>query len=271
MSKVLYVIKPEEVSLHVSKGNSKIGKGIWAISFLPGNKDHMVYIGKNVLLTEIPGTCSKYCDGCARDGACYAWRDLKLHHNVTVKAWAENTLLLRSGQLFEKLDKFISEKNKDYYDTQGVKDRKIITFRINVSGEVENLKQFEAWNNLALHHPEVNFGIYTKNFDDLEKFMEKHGKTADNFIINISEWHGVAKEFLTKYPNQFNVFEYDDSNKANCDLSKEEIERLSKTTHCPAVLKSGHHTKTPEGKDITCDMCGRCYRKGKTYTAVYSH
>ncbi|MBQ0142022.1 MAG: hypothetical protein KBT06_04360 [Prevotellaceae bacterium] len=269
--KKLYSIDAENAQLHISKGNSKIGKGIWAISFLPGNKDHMVYIGKNVLLTDIPGTCSKYCDGCAKDGACYAWRDLKLHHNVTVKAWAENTILLRSGQLFEKLDEFITQKNKDYYVSKGVKDRKIITFRINVSGEVESLAQFEAWNNLALHHPEVNFGIYTKNFDDLDKFMKKNGKIADNFIINISEWHGVAKEFLTKYPNQFNVFEYDDTNRKDCDLDNVEKERLSKTVHCPAVTKTGHHAKTKDGRDVTCDMCRRCYTKGHTYTAVYSH
>ena len=162
----LYTIKLEEAKLHISKGNSKIGKGIWSFSTLPGNSEHLIYINGKILLTDIPGTCSKYCNGCAKDGACYAWRDAKLHHNVTIRAWGENTLLLRHDpdKLFSMIDEFITTKNK--------KKIQVNTWRWNVSGEIESLKQLELMNDLAAKHPEVAFGIYTKNYDVLEEFIK---------------------------------------------------------------------------------------------------
>ena len=48
----LYTIKLEEAKLHISKGNSKIGKGIWSFSTLPGNSEHLIYINGKILLTD---------------------------------------------------------------------------------------------------------------------------------------------------------------------------------------------------------------------------
>jgi hypothetical protein len=264
--KPLYVIKQEEAKLHISKGNSKIGKGIWSFATLPGNAEHLIYIGKKVLLTDIPGTCSKHCDGCAKDGACYAWRDAKLHHNVTVRAWGENTLLLRNepDRLFAEIDEFITGKNSKYFKTGDERYHAVKTWRWNVSGEVENVDQLKRMNDLARKHPEVAFGIYTKNYEALEELI-KAEEIAKNFVINVSEWHGVAAEFLARHPGEFNVFEYDDSNR---DTTRQPV----KAVHCPAVDKSGHHVKMPDGLNpITCDHCGRCYRKTGERTAVWAH
>lgn len=269
--KPLYVIKESDAKLHISKGNNKIGNGIYAFSTLPGNSEHLMFLNHTVLLTDIAGTCSKYCDGCAKDGACYAWRDAKLHHNVTVRAWAENTLLLRAGKVFDEIHKYIEKKNAKFYKTGESKDIQVRTFRINVSGEVESLEQFEGWNNLAIMHPEVTFGIYTKNYDDLARFLDKHGDSANNFVINCSQWEGVADEFLKKYRSKVNVFTYDDTNKKNDQHPQAEKDRRAKLPHCPAVGFDGHHKKLPDGTPITCDMCRRCYRKTKDETLVWSH
>ena len=211
MMKPLYVIKLNEAKLHISKGNSKLGKGIYSFSTLPGNKDHLLYIGNKTLLTDVPGTCSKYCDGCAKDGACYAWRDAKLHHNAVIKAWAENTILLRNkpDDLMNQIDQFIAAKNKKYAASKDEKDLRVKTWRWNVSGEIEGIHHLKLMNDIAFKHPEVMFGIYTKNFDVLEEFLSGDNKIANNFVINISEWHGVAKSFLEKHPGEFNIFEYD--------------------------------------------------------------
>ena len=270
-NKILYTVTEEKAELHLSKGNNKIGKGIYAFSTIPGNEEHRPIIKDKGYVTNIIGTCSKYCDDCAKDGACYAWRDLKLHHNVTAEAWGENTLLLRSGLVFDMIDNYISKKNAKYYKTKNEKYWAVRTFRVNVSGEIEDLKQFIGWNTLAEKHPEVNFGVYTKNYDVLDEFLQGGGKIADNFVINISQWNHVADEFLKKYPGQFNVFEYDETNKKTCEWSQEDRERLAKLPHCIAVNFNGHHAKTKDGEDITCDMCKRCYRKTGKHTAVYSH
>ena len=247
--------------LHIAQGNSKIGKGIYAFSTLPGNENHLLY-AKGELLTNIPGTCSKHCEACFNSG-CYACNSAKQYHNTVIPSWAENTLLLRSGKLKEELIKYIDAKAKT--------KNPIKIFRVNVSGEIESIKDLEMWNELAAQYPTIKFGVYTKNFEALDEFMQKHGKTADNFCVNISQWHGVADEILKKYPNQFNVFEYDDSNVKGNTLSDDDKTRLSNCQHCPAVTKQGHHAKDKNGKDITCDRCLRCYNKTGKLTAVYAH
>lgn len=254
-----------EAKLHLAKGNNKIGKGIWAFATVPGNEEHRPTLSDGTVLSNVVGTCSKYCDGCAKNGACYAWRDYMLHHNVTVQSWSENTNLLRSGRLFEEIDKFITEKNKN------PEKLKVETFRINTSGEIESLEQFVGWNNLALKHPEVTFGIYTKNYDVVEAFLLTHENTAPNFVVNISQWNHVADQFLSKHAGKFNVFEYDESNKKTTTLTEADQERLSKLTHCPAVMQNGRHRLLEDGTPVTCDMCRKCYTKTGKTTAVYSH
>ena len=250
-----------EARLHVAHGNSKIGNGIYAFSTLPGNEEYLLY-AKGELLTNIPGTCSKHCKECFNNG-CYACNSAKQYHNTVIPAWAENTLLLRSGKLKEELIKFFDQKAKT--------KNPVKIFRINVSGEIVSMEDLEMWNELAILYPQIKFGVYTKNFEALDEFMQKHKSTADNLCVNISQWHGCANSIIEKYSGHFNVFEYDDSNLKNNTLSEADKERLLKITHCPAVTSSGHHAKDKDGNDITCDKCGRCYRKTGKTTAVYAH
>lgn len=257
--KVKYIITDESAKLHISTGNSKIGKGVYNFSTLPGNAENLLTLKDGTVLTNVPGTCSKHCDGCF-NGGCYAAKSAKLHNNCVIKAWADNTLLLRQGTIWGQLDDFISSKKE-----------KIQLFRINVSGEAESVKDFEEWNKIALRYPSISFGMYTKNFEDLDKFMQKHGDTAPNFCINVSQWNHVADAFLAKYPNKFNVFEYNPTNLSDCDWSVAERVRLAKLTKCPAVDIHGHHTKKADGTPLTCKDCGRCYKKTGQITAVYAH
>lgn len=266
----LYNIKLADAKLHIAKGNSKIGKTIYSFSTLPGNRDHLLY-AKGVLLTDVHGTCSHLCDGCF--GACYAVNSARLHHNAVIRAWAENTLLLRNNadKMFDTINEYINNANKKYYKTQDPKDCKITLWRWNVSGEIQHVSELALMNELAKQHPEVNFGIYTKNFEALDEFITTIKDIEPNFIINISQWHHVADDIAKKYQGKCNVFEYDDSNLKHHELSEEDVLRLSKTPHCPAVDKKGHHTKNAKGEPITCDKCRRCYTKTGAITAVYAH
>ena len=97
-------------NLHISKGNSKLGRGVYNISFVPGNKEHRPKI-RGTVVSNVVGTCSKHCGQCASSRACYAFKSFIRHHNATVQAWSENTLLLRSGKLFNKVAAWIEENN----------------------------------------------------------------------------------------------------------------------------------------------------------------
>lgn len=273
----LYKITLEGASLHLSQGNRKIGREIWSFSTLPGNADHLLVTSTKGLLTDIPGTCSRFCDQCF-GGGCYAVRDAKLHNNVTIRAWGENTLLLRDGRIWDEIGTFLTLKNgkaekilRQAHEAGEDPDEalkkardaaKVRFFRIHVSGELEDVSQLRRWNLLALAHPEVNFGIYTKNFDALGEFLDEGSDFAPNLTVNVSEWHGVAKPFLEKYAwAKLNVFVYDDH------VDPE----VAKLTHCPAVTKEGHHAKKADGTEIRCQDCLRCYRKTGAYTAVHAH
>lgn len=280
-NKPYYQINESEAKLHISlKGNSKIGEGIASFSTLPGNADHLLYTKEKGLLTDIPGTCSRFCDQCAKDGACYAWRDAKLRNRTVIPAWGENTLLLRSGRLWEELDAFLTLKNAKAIKAlrAGVplqEARKLANVKIlrqHVSGEIESVDDLRHWVAIARKHVETVIYVYTKNFDALGEYLDGGEDFPENYVVNVSQWHGVADEFLAKYSwAKLNVFTYDDSMRKGCDLPQAERGRLAMLPHCPAVLPNGHHAKLPDGREITCSMCGRCTRKTGKETAVYAH
>ena len=261
--------------LHVSlNGNTKIGTEIASFSTLPGDADHLVTLKNGTVINQIPGTCSSNCKYCFQN--CYAVNALKRYATSCLRAWSENTLLLRSGRLFEELDKFLNRKNVLYLKTKDQEMARIKVFRINVSGEITSGEELAGWNDLAKKHPETTFAVYTKNYAALEEFLAAHENTADNFVINVSQWHGSADGFLAAHPGKFNVFEYIDINREDCVASeglKEHMRELSsnKSRMCPAVTETGKHAKRADGTPITCDSCGKCYRKTGKTTGVWAH
>ena len=269
----MFVPVVNEPKLHISiNGNSKIGKGIASFSTLPGNAQHLVTLKTGQVLTTIPGTCTHNCKHCFHK--CYAVNALKRYMNTCLKAWGDNTLLLRSGRLFDELDAYLNKKNAKYLKTKKKEDIRIRYFMINVSGEITSGTELMQWDDLARRHPEIIFAVYTKNYRALEVFLSKRDDTAPNFVINVSQWHGCADEFLAKHPGIFNVFEYIDTNRKDCEATdelKKHMEAVSKTRMCPAVTAKGKHAKNSEGKDVTCDSCKYCYQKTRCTTGVWAH
>ena len=261
--------------LHVTlNGNTKIGTEIASFSTLPGDADHLVTLKDGTVINQIPGTCSSNCKYCF--GNCYAVNVLKRYATTCLRAWSENTLLLRSGRLFEELGKFLKRKNAIYVKTKDPQMARIKVFRINVSGEITSGEELAGWNDLAKKHPETTFAVYTKNYAALEEFLAAHENTIDNFVINVSQWHGSADRFLAAHPGKFNVFEYIDINREDCVASEELRKHMqelssSKSRMCPAVTETGKHAKRADGTSITCDSCGKCYRKTGKTTGVWSH
>lgn len=260
--------------IHLSLGNVKIGNMInW--STLPGNEEHML-IAKGRLITDVVGTCSTNCQGCFKN--CYARKSALQHHNSVVPPWAENTIMIRekTEECFKMIDEEIRRLNKDYYDGKS-SDPKYKFFRINVSGEILGVEELERWNSLAASHPEIYFGAYTKNSAALIEFFRRHGQSAPNFTINISEWHGVMKDTIDEIHRMgaiCNIFEYDDSNRSNHGLNEDEVKRLSKLPHCVAVgpTAANRHPINPKtGETWRCSECKGCYTKTGTHRCVYSH
>ena len=247
-------LSEESAQLHVSPGNSKIGS-IWNFSTLPGDESHCIVNSKlGAKITDVPGTCTGYSSLCF--GSCYARNSLSRYWGTCTVPWAENTLLLRSGRLWGLLDSWMAKHRPD-------------EFRVNVSGEIENADQLAHWCELAAKYPETRFCVYTKNYAALIEYAKAGKAYPDNMCVNVSQWHHCADAAIRKLREMgvmLNVFEYDDSNLKGNQLSPEDVERLRKMRHCPAVRENG-----TMDHDVQCKTCGYCYVRDGGETAVYSH
>lgn len=239
-----------EMHVRISRGNVKVGN-IPQFNTLPGND--LIEMSNGKILTNIVGTCGKCCDGCFRE--CYAVRSLKLHHNSTTVAWGTNTVILRNDP-----DKILNEITE--YCTKNI----VKYFRFHTSGELESVGQLKLYCEICKRNPDVVFYTYTKNFDALVEYFTEN-PVPENFVINLSEWHGNIAEYMDGiadtrkgeianilFNTKMNVFSYDDG-ESGC--AKEMV-------HCPAIDSKGHET------GVTCAMCRRCMKMGNR-TAVYAH
>lgn len=236
---MLYQMNYEpDMTISVAKGNSKLGKSVFAFNLLPG--DAPISTKDKGQLTNVRGTCGGCCDGC--EGNCYAVKDTRRYHNTCIPSLAKNTLIMRHdmegmfAQLRENLEK-----------------KKAKVLRYHSSGEIETYDYLLHMVRLAVEMPNVRFYFYTKRFDFIERYLKECGELPENLICNISEWNGNTKGYAL---DGLNRFIYDDGTDA----------RLKNVPHCPAVNKKGHKT------GVTCDKCGLCFRGNNGHiVAVYEH
>lgn len=226
------------MKISLVKGNSKLGKGVYAFNLLPG--DEPISTKDKGQLTNVRGTCGGCCNECK--GECYAISDTRRYHNTCIPSLAKNTVIMRHDidcGFNQIKDELINKKAK--------------VLRWHSSGEIMSYEYLLHMIKLAIAMPNVKFYFYTKRFKFIQRYLNSGFTFPENLICNISEWHGNTKEY--NFDN-LNKFVYDDG----ADV------RLKEIVHCPAVDKNGK--KTP----ITCDQCKRCFSKNDGHiTAVYAH
>lgn len=226
------------MKISLVKGNSKLGKGVYAFNLLPG--DAPLSTKDKGQLTNVRGTCGGCCDGCEK--VCYAVNDARRYHNTCIPSIGKNTVIMR----YDLNGMFTQLKNECIA-------KKVRVLRYHSSGEIESYDYLLHMARLATELPDVKFYFYTKRFAFVERYLGENGQFSDNLVCNISEWKGNTAGFKL---DGLNVFTYDDGTD----------ESLKSVAHCPAVDKNGHKT------GVNCDQCGRCFA-GNTgrVTAVYSH
>lgn len=227
-----------EMTISLAKGNSKLGKGVFAFNLLPGDKP--ISTKDKGQLTNVPGTCRGCCDGCEK--YCYAVNDTRRYHNTVIPSVAKNTLIMRHDMdgTFKQL-------------RENLKKKKAKVLRYHSSGEIESYDYLLHMVKLAVDMPEVRFYFYTKRFEFMERYLKECGPLPDNLVCNISEWKDNTKGYDLEGLNRFI---YDDGTD----------ETLKNVPHCPAVNKKGRKT------GITCDQCKLCFRANEGHViAVYSH
>lgn len=236
---MLYQMNYEpEMEISLAKGNSKLGKGVFAFNLLPG--DRPISTKDKGELTNVTGTCGGCCEDCV--GKCYAVNDARRYHNTCIPSLAKNTLIMRHDMegTFKQL-------------RENLKKKKAKVLRYHSSGEIETYDYLLHMVKLAIDMPEVRFYFYTKRFEFMDRYLKECGELPENLICNISEWNGNTEGYDL---DGLNRFVYDDGTD----------ESLKKVAHCPAVNKKGRKT------GVTCDQCGLCFSGNNGHiVAVYEH
>ena len=227
----MYEFNLETCKLHISKGNSKLGEGVFNLSLLPS--DSPLYKKDGTKITNIAGTCVGCCDNCKHD--CYAVKSAIMHHNSCIPAWGENTMLARHD-----LPRFEREL-QDFLD-----NNLVYAFRWHTAGEIPSVEYLHMMVRIAENNPLTHFYVYTKRYS----WIESLDTIPSNLHITVSVWHNNYKN-----PCGFHEFIYDDG-----------TEDLSNIFHCPAVNKKGHRTNVTCAKCRRCLLA----KKGEK-TAVYAH
>lgn len=223
-------------------GNIKLGS-IWSWSKLYGDG---IYDYKG---EQIQGTCVGHCAGCS--GSCYVRKSYR--YPFVILSHARNTKAFRDNLLsaFSDLDnQIVRAKNKP------------LAIRINQSGEIETAEEFCSWVCLASAHPEIDFYVYSKNFDVIVPWIEKlenAGEMPDNFVVLVSVWHeyGISEYNRLKRFSCVKAFVYYDG----FDYSKF---GLTPDTWCYAYDSNGKMDH-----NITCQKCRKCFKRWKNSKVIF--
>lgn len=214
-------------------GNIKLGN-MGSFSKLFGNHSISTPYG------DMIGTCGNHCSGCEKE--CYVKKSYR--YDSVIKNHAKNTLAFRTDlkRAFSDLHLQLTRKRKPFD-----------VIRINQSGEIETTEELISWVELARHHNESHFYIYTKNYIAVFETISEIGpeNMPDNFTILISIWHEIGineYKLLSKY-SFIKAFVYLDG----FDYSVYDI-----------IPETGCHAYNEKGKldhNITCDKCRKCFNR----------
>ena len=239
MANVIYQINYEPaMRISLAKGNSKLGKGVYAFNLMPGSKP--ISTKDKGQLTNVVGTCGGCCDGCEK--YCYAVKDTRRYHNTVIPSVGKNTVIMRHDmdRGFKQIKEELIKNN-------------VKVLRWQSSGEIMNYNYLLHMVKLAVELPNVQFYFYTKRFGFMEQYLNDYGELPKNLVCNISEWKGNTNGYQLV---GLNKFVYDDHTDPT----------MEKLVHCPAVDKNGRKT------GVTCGECKRCFSGNKgIVTAVYDH
>lgn len=220
-------------------GNTKLGD-MGTFSKLYGSRMY------NTCLGAVLGSCGDHCKGCER--LCYVGKSYR--YASVINGHARNTLAFRMDikKAFEDLNNQINRKRKPF---------KVI--RINQSGEIESFTELFCWMLLAQMHPEIQFYLYTKNFEAVRELTKS--AVPSNLTILISVWHEYGiPEFLEfkKYP-YIKAFVYMDG----FDYTAYGLEVETMCTAYDVNGKMDHR--------ITCDKCKKCFNSKFQIIGCFDH
>ena len=235
-----------------TKGNDKLGHEVLTWSTLKGNSPIWIPKGRHLNDKEgvyLVGTCGKHCIGCEK--TCYVEKSYR--HPTVRQGHAKRTIAMR-----ENIDALFTCINYQIEHSQAK------MLRINQSGEIETLDEFDKWCQVVANHEDVVAWIYTKNYSVITEQLQGRG-IPSNLKVNISIWgtQGIKEYQELKHIPNVKAFvcvtkEYDEA--------FYESQGLKIDTWCKAYDEKGKLNK-----NVTCQKCKKCFNNTTKIIGCYEH
>lgn len=158
----------------------------------------------------------KNCEKCKK--SCYDFRNV-MFQTRTVKSRARNAAILVKDR-----DRYFDEISKSLF-----KDR---FFRWHVGGEIVDLDYLERMVKVAQENSHCTFLVFTKMYDIVNEYMDKHHEMISNLRVLFSAWEGVEMNNPYNFP----------------------------TTH---VMRTEEQAKAHKGAKFCSGNCTECARVGE--------
>lgn len=209
------------MSVHISKGNKKLGKNIINISLPPG-------------ATCVPGVP-------CRNSMCYAHKAWRQYPNVRL-AWGGNLaeyVMNPVGYFTQIAEYLIKHTPWTWMPTSAGLRAEVHTgrFRWHVGGDIPNQAYLDGMVWLAHSFPRIHFLAFTK------RYKLDYGKLPDNLCVVISAWPGYA---IINVPGPRGVFLpiawcQDGTEERIPHNAYECVGSCEKCNVCWDLRRSGHH------------------------------
>lgn len=166
----------ENYHVKLMKGNSKTGKDCYTVSLIP------------------IADCQN-CSACATE--CYDIRNCCLYPKV------QESRAINSAIHHKDIDRYWREISDQ------VQKLKVKELRINVGGDL-NFDDFLFVKHIAKENPECHFLFFTKNYDDLNKFLDSWS-FPENVSYIWSRWKGLENNNYHRVPEAHVLYENGDT------------------------------------------------------------
>ena len=222
-------------------GNTKLGDTIGTISKLMGDD----YFNVKGFQVPIKGSCGGFCLGCKHN--CYVKKSYRYPSVVVSHARTTMAFRLDINKAFDDMYTQITSMRNPF---------KVI--RIDQSGEIESVNEFNKYIELANKCPNVTFYVYTKAYAFVINQLLK-GQVPKNLVVLFSIWHeyGIAEYKQVAHLPNVKAFVYNDG----FDYSKHDI--------YPSTWCKAYGTDGKMNKNISCDKCKKCFHCIDAFKVIF--
>jgi hypothetical protein len=180
------------------------------------------------------------------ESVCYAGKLEKVFPTVK-KNLLHNWALLKDADL-ETMQSLLSEMIDEFIADCEKRNAKML-FRIHWDGDFFNDTYTQAWKNVILNHPEIQFWVYTrvksaalilKDIDNLSLYYSTDSENKDTGI-DLKTQHGVRLAYLAK----------------NFAIGQADMKALTNKpgAKCPENLKAIPLISTKGSACVSCSLC----------------